>query len=256
MKWDAEKYDGTKAPQIDAGRELIDAARLRETESVIDIGCGTGKLTVRLASLAHKGSVTGIDPSPEMLEKAREISTGFSNLSFRQVEAQSLDFTEEFDLAFSNSAMQWVKAQGQALNRIYLALKPGGRIAFQMPAKNFCTEFLDYTAETMAMPEFEKYFHNRELPWYLALREEYEAMLTQTGFKKVDVSRREYRYVFSSIKEVLDWWASAGLRPFLAELPEGQQEGFKHSFAMKFERNMSGNGIEFAFRRLFAFAER
>ncbi|MBF0592153.1 MAG: methyltransferase domain-containing protein [Nitrospirae bacterium] len=256
MKWDAERYDSTKAPQIDAGRELIDAARVRETDAVIDIGCGTGKLTVEIARLAHKGSVTGIDPSVEMLEKARGISTGFSNLSFRQVEAQSLDFTDTFDLAFSNSAMQWVKAQGQALNRIYLALKPGGRIAFQMPPKNFCKEFLDYTAETVEQPEFEKYFRNWELPWYFTLQQEYEAMLMDTGFKKVDVSCREYRYVFSSISEVIDWWVSAGLRPFLAELPEGEQEGFKHSFAVKFERNKSANGIEFGFRRLFAFAER
>ena len=56
MKWDAEKYDSTKAPQIDAGRELITMAQVRNTDSILDIGCGTGKLTVELANLASNGN--------------------------------------------------------------------------------------------------------------------------------------------------------------------------------------------------------
>ena len=48
MRWDAEKYDAAKAPQVDAGRELIDLAKICESDSILDIGCGTGKLTVEL----------------------------------------------------------------------------------------------------------------------------------------------------------------------------------------------------------------
>lgn len=61
MKWDAEKYDSVKAPQIDAGRELITMAKVRNTDSILDIGCGTGTLTIELARLASKGNVIGID---------------------------------------------------------------------------------------------------------------------------------------------------------------------------------------------------
>lgn len=70
MRWDAEKYDTVKAPQVDAGRELIAEAGVKKTDSILDIGCGTGKLTAELAGLASEGSVTGIDPSGEMLDKA------------------------------------------------------------------------------------------------------------------------------------------------------------------------------------------
>src|SRR5512143_3363192 len=108
MKWDAEKYDTVKAPQIDAGRELIGLAGVREGETVLDLGCGTGKLTVELARLASKGRVVGIDPSREMLDKAKEASTDVKNVRYVQAAAQVMSFNGEFDLVFSNSVLQWI----------------------------------------------------------------------------------------------------------------------------------------------------
>ncbi len=83
MRWDAEKYDEVKSPQVDAGNELITMAKVRDTDSILDIGCGTGKLTVALARLASKGFVTGIDPSHEMLEKAGTVSGDLQNIRLR-----------------------------------------------------------------------------------------------------------------------------------------------------------------------------
>jgi SAM-dependent methyltransferase len=57
MRWDAEKYDAVKAPQVDAGKELIAMAKVKDTDSVLDLGCGTGKLTVELAKRASIGLI-------------------------------------------------------------------------------------------------------------------------------------------------------------------------------------------------------
>ena len=254
MRWDADKYDSVKAPQIDAGRELISLAQVKEADEVLDIGCGTGKLTLELARLASKGNVLGIDPSREMLEKAREVSGQVPNLRFIEGGAEGMGFEGAFDLAFSNSAIQWVKDQRQAARRTYGALRRGGKMAFQMPARDFCKEFFEYTALAIKELCFDGFFKSFEPPWCFVSKEEYTDLLKETGFLNVRAFYRDYRLVFSSVKEVLDWWSSAGLRPYLSMLPEKEQEFFKYAFAMQFENNRAVRGIEFNFRRLFALA--
>ncbi|HEX8949672.1 MAG TPA: methyltransferase domain-containing protein [Dissulfurispiraceae bacterium] len=254
MRWDAEKYDSAKAPQVDAGRELLDMARICETDYVLDIGCGTGNLTVEVAHRATKGGVVGIDPSEEMLEKARKVSAAEENVRLMRASAQSMSFINTFDLAFSNSALQWVREQGDALRLVHKALKEGGRIAFQLPAKNFCREFFDYSGNAIALLGFERFFLSWEQPWFLPTREEYEGLLRAAGFGGMEVFYRDYNLVFGCVDEVIEWWASAGMRPYLAAMPEKEQEYFKYAVAMDFEHNRTDRGIEFGFRRLFALA--
>ncbi len=256
MRWDADKYDSVKAPQVDAGRELIRLAQVKKADSVLDIGCGTGKLSIELASLASKGSVMGIDPSEEMLKKAREVSAQVPNLRLLKGCAEEMDFEGFFDLAFSNSALQWVKKQHQAAQRTCKALKQGGRIAFQMPAKDFCHEFFEYVGLATRRLGFERFFEGFESPWRFVTKEEYAGLLKDAGFSDVKVFYKDYRLAFGSIREILDWWSSAGLRPYLSMLPEKEQEFFKYAFAMQFENNRTGRGIEFSFRRLFALASK
>lgn len=257
MRWDAEKYDSVKAPQVEAGRDLIGMAGVKTAESVLDIGCGTGKLTLEIAALAGKGSVVGIDPSEEMLNRALAVSAGVRNLGFMALRAQEMDFYEKFDLAFSNSALQWIKRpdeQRAVIGKTFNALRPGGRIAFQMPAMTFCREFFEYAGRAMEAAGLERYFEGFEPPWYFPSAPEYEGFLKSAGFSGINVFYRDYALAFGSVKEVLDWWSSAGLRPYLAVLPKTRQEHFKYAFAMQFENNRTDKGIEFGFRRLFALA--
>jgi trans-aconitate 2-methyltransferase len=256
MKWDAEKYDSVKAPQVEAGRELISMAKVNETDEILDIGCGTGKLTMKLARLASKGSVTGIDPSTDMLEKARKVLGEKRNVRFLQISAETMDFSGLFDLAFSNSALQWVKEQRKALELTHRSLKQGGRIAFQLPAKNFCKEFFAYAGNATTLLGLEKYFRDWQQPWCLPQKEEYASILKEAGFKKIDTFYRDYRLVFDSVNRVLDWWTSAGLRPYLEMLPHKEQEYFRYAVAMSYENNRTEKGIEFDFRRLFVLAEK
>ncbi len=256
MKWDAEQYDAGKAPQIDAGRELIGLATAREQDSILDLGCGTGKLTVELARLAPKGRVTGLDPSPEMLDKARAVSGGLANLRLLQLPAQTMEFDDEFDLVFSNSALQWVKEQEDVLHRVYRSLRKGGRIAFQMPMKNFCTEFFDAVEYATSLLGYERFYVGWRSPWRFSTKDEYETVLTRTGFQAVKVYIKEYHLAFGAVNDLVNWWSSAGLRPYLAALPHTAQEHFKEAFGEGFDRSRTDKGYEFEFRRLFAFARK
>lgn len=135
-------------------------------------------------------------------------------------------------------------------------MKQGGRIAIQLPAKDFCPEFFKYINDAIAQLCIEGFYTNWESPWYFSTKEEYETILCNVGFRNIKVFNRNYSSVFESINEVLKWLEPAGLRPYLELLPEKEQEYFKYTVAMSFENNRTDRGIEINFRRLFVFAEK
>jgi len=83
-----------------------------------------------------------------------------------------------------------------------------------------------------------------------------EEFFNAAGFLNVKTYYKEDTFFFESINDVLEWGVSAGLRPFLVPLNEKKQERFKYAFAMGFENYRTEKGIEFPFRRLFAFGEK
>lgn len=256
MKWDAGMYDATHLPQTDVGRELIAMSCIKADDSILDIGCGTGTLTIELARMAHKGKVVGIDPSIEMLERAREKTLSAGNIALINIPAQKLDFKEEFDLVYSNSALQWVKEQEDVIARSYNALRENGRVAIQMPAKDFCWELMENIHSAISALGFESKYKKMESPWRFPIKEEFAGFLKDAGFVNINVFYKDYTLVFESINDVLEWGVSAALRPYLSLLDEKKQERFKYAFAMGFENYRTEKGIEFGFRRLFAFAEK
>lgn len=256
MRWDAGMYDAAHSPQTDVGRELIDMARVKADDSILDIGCGTGTLTIELARLAQKGKVVGIDPSAEMLERAREKALSAGNMALINIPAQKMGFKEEFDLIYSNSALQWIKEQEDVTARAYATLKHKGRVAIQMPARDFCWELMENIHGAISALGLEAKYKKMESPWRFPVKEEFAGFLKDAGFASINVFYKDYALLFKGIEEVLDWGVSAALRPYLARLDGKKQERFKYAFAMGFENYRTEKGIEFNFRRLFAFGEK
>lgn len=256
MKWDAKAYDSAKAPQADAGMDLINMVDVRDTDSILDIGCGTGKLTAELARLAHRGKVVGIDPSADMLDRARKKTLSLNNVELLNIPAQIMDFDDEFDLVYSNSAFQWIKEQEDVIARAFAALRPKGRIAIQMPAKDFCWEMMENITSAISALGLDSKYRRMQTPWRFPLKEELRGFLEKAGFVGVDVYYKDYALFFESVNDVLEWGVSAALRPFLTPLSKKKQERFKYAFAMGFENYRTEKGIEFSFKRLFAFGEK
>ncbi len=135
-------------------------------------------------------------------------------------------------------------------------MKPDGRIAVQLPAKDFCWELMENINSTISFLGLESKYRNMASPWRFPLKEEFAGFLKDAGFKKVNAFYKNYTLMFESVNEVLEWGVSAALRPYLFPLSEKAQEQFKYAFTMGFENYRTEKGIEFNFRRLFAFAEK
>ncbi len=125
QSWDAEQYgrQGRFVAELAGG--VFDLLAPKIGERILDLGCGDGALTAKIA--ATGAEVVGVDSSASMVEAARSLG-----LDASVVNAESLPFEPEFDAVFSNAALHWMRNQEAVLTGVHRALRPGGRFIAEM----------------------------------------------------------------------------------------------------------------------------
>ena len=123
--WNTAVYaeNGSFVPNLGAG--VLEWLAPQAGERILDLGCGDGQLTARIA--AAGAEVVGVDASPAMLDGARS-----RGIDARLCNVEALTFDAEFDAVFSNAALHWVRDQDAMLEGVYRALRPGGRFVAEM----------------------------------------------------------------------------------------------------------------------------
>ena len=129
-EWNPTGYDGKHSFVWKYGEEVIELLAPAPHERILDLGCGTGHLTNRIA--ASGAAVVGLDRSPAMIESARK---NYPELEFVEANAISLTFDAEFDAVFSNATIHWIEDQAGLAATIWRALKPGGRFVAEFGGK-------------------------------------------------------------------------------------------------------------------------
>ncbi len=227
MIWDAEDYRAYSSQQKKWGRELIAKMALKGDEHVLDIGCGDGELTVEIAGLVPDGGVLGIDSSPEMIELASRTypPQEFTNLDWRLMDAKEISFAEEFDFAFSNAVLHWVDDQPEVLRRVKEALRPGGRVLFQMGGRGNAMDMAMVLVSMLAREEWNRYFHGFVLPYHFQGPEEYRGWLEEAGLRPLRVELMN-RDMVQKGREGLAGWVRTTWIPFTQRIPEEKREVF------------------------------
>lgn len=118
--WSAQDYAENAGFVPALGNAALELLAPQAGEAILDLGCGDGALTARIA--AAGAEVLGIDASPAMLAAARA-----RGLRVQQADAQALAFAGRFDAVFSNAALHWMPDQAAVAAGVFRALKPGGR---------------------------------------------------------------------------------------------------------------------------------
>ena len=136
-EWNAASYHRVANPHVDWGRAVLDRLSLRGDETVLDAGCGTGRLTALMLERLPHGKVVALDQSANMLDQARvSLEPRFGNrVSYLQRDllmlGQEPDLDQAVDVVFSTATFHWVRDHPALFRSLFQALKPGGRLIAQ-----------------------------------------------------------------------------------------------------------------------------
>lgn len=221
--WNAETYHRVSAPQRAWGEKVLAALELRGDETVLDAGCGTGRLTRRLAERLPRGQVIALDASPAMLEVARrELADLGERVSFVRAELARDELPSGVDVVFSTATFHWVLDHDALFAGIARALVPGGRLHAQCGGAGNLERahaIVQALAEQAPYAEHLREGSQPSQPWLFAGVEETERRLRAAGFVDASASLEEAPRPFATEAEYAQFVGSVVLRPFLARLP-------------------------------------
>jgi SAM-dependent methyltransferase len=170
--WDPERYARNARFVADLGAPTVELLAPRAGERILDLGCGDGVLTAKLASMGCH--VVGVDSSAPQIDAARKLG-----LDARVMNGEALDFDSEFDAVFSNAALHWMRNPAKVIAGVERALKPHGR---------FVSEFGGHGCVAKIKKALVAALDRRGIngdaasPWFFPTVEEYSRHLTNGGF--------------------------------------------------------------------------
>ncbi|WP_445354987.1 class I SAM-dependent methyltransferase [Microbulbifer sp. EKSA008] len=179
-KWQAQEYVNASDMQWRHAMEAIHRCDYRQAATILDVGCGDGKVTRYLAERMTNGRIIGIDLTEDMICYANKNYANIPNLSFEQMSADEIQFDYKFDIIFSFSCLHWVADQAQVWNSFYKYLKDNGKVVcgFQVDHENFWEAVYEEQETATWKPYFEK-FHD---PYNHYTLEEMRNYAEEAGF--------------------------------------------------------------------------
>jgi len=184
------RHDGMEPQLAPLGLAAVEAAAPKPGERVIDIGCGTGTTSLRIADMVgDRGYVLGVDVSEPLVEAARRNAVRRPNVQFLLGDASQHRLEGGFDLLFSRFGVMFFADPAAAFRHLRAALKPGGRLAFVCwrPFKENEWAFLPFMAAVPHLPPIERPSPNAPGPFALGDDQRVKTILGEAGFKDIAV---------------------------------------------------------------------
>jgi len=170
--WSPDVYARNARFVADLGQPVVELLAPRPGERILDLGCGDGVLTRRLADLGC--DVLGVDASAPLIEAARALG-----LDVRVMDGHALDFHGELDAVFSNAALHWMRDAPRVIAGVHRALRPGGRFVAECGGDG-CVA----TIHRALIEGLDARGHDGRAasPWYFPTVEDYRDKLLAAGF--------------------------------------------------------------------------
>lgn len=251
--WDPDRYLTYAGERGRPFVELVARVDAEAPGSVVDLGCGPGGLTALLAERWPDARVSGLDSSPEMVERARADVAGvdFEVADVRDwAHPDPLALRTPVDVVVANAVLQWIPGHLDLLPGLVDRLAPGGWLAFQVPG-NFDEPSHTIRRDLAARAPYAE--HTRDVPTPDAHDPATYLKALQDLGCEVDAWETTYLHVLHGDDPVFAWVSGTGARPTLQALPATLRERFEGEFKAGLREAYPdrGHGVVLPFRRVF-----
>lgn len=251
MPWNPDRYRQFEAQRAAPLDDLLSLIAVRDGLRVVDLGCGSGEITARLAAMLPGSDVLGLDSSAEMLAQAASLAR--PGLRFEQGDIAALDGT--WDLIFSHAALQWVPDHAALIPRLLERLAPGGQFVCQVPA-NHAHPVHALLCDTAAEAPFAAALNGWTRPAHVLPAERYAELLADQGVAALTVFDKIYPVVLPGVDALVDWMRGTGLLPYLERLPDALHGPFLEAYRARLADHWPDPPLFYAFRRTLLAATR
>ena len=249
MRWDPAQYGRFAAERDRPFFDLTARIGASAPRHVVDVGCGQGHLTARLAERWPGAVVEGFDSSLQMIADAASVA----GVTFSVADARDWQPGADVDVIVSNAALQWIPEHQSLMARWAASLPSGGWLAVQVPG-NFDSPshvlMRRLAGEPRWAPKLADVVRHADA---VGTPESYASVLLDAGLH-ADVWETTYLHVLAGDDPVLEWVRGTGLRPILAALSPADAEAYAAELAVLLRSAYPAgpHGTVFPFRRVFA----
>lgn len=244
MPWNPILYHKFQSERSAPFYDLLALVEVRPNLKVIDLGCGSGELTRQLADALPDSDVTGLDSSPQMLDRAASFAR--PGLVFQLGDQSTL--TGDWDLIFSNAALQWSENHAELIPYLFNRLTPGGQIAVQVPSNHNHISHQVYR-ETAEEEPFHSLLGGFQRHSPVLEIDGYARILFECGAEAINVFEKVYPHVLENSDAVVEWISGTALVPYFERLGSHKEE-FLKSIREKMRAAMPDSPVFYPFRRI------
>lgn len=246
MPWNPEQYNQFKAERQRPFLDLMHMVQVKPAMQVVDLGCGTGEMTAKLAQAWSGSQILGIDSSESMLSQAPSAP----NVQFKQQSIQAwLQEPTRYDVIVANASLQWLNHHETLLPQLVHKLLPQGQLAIQMPMQshNRLNQLLRHTAE---QAPYNTAWQGLPQESSVLTLDEYAQLLFAAQATDMEIVQKVYPHTVNSHDELFQFIAGTALIPYLERLPAALHPAFLHDFKLAIANAFPQLPALYAFKRV------
>jgi trans-aconitate 2-methyltransferase len=225
--WDAHTYHHVSGLMDSFSVEVLDRLILEGNETVLDAGCGTGRITALLLERLPRGRVIAVDADEAMAAQARR-NLDDERVFVKRTDLLALDLDQDVDAVFSTATLHWVLDHDRLFANLFSALRPGGQLVAQFGGEGNINSLLRAAHTTAADPEYAQWLENFVTDWYFPRLDETRRRLERVGFEQTRCWRQSFRV---EPDDPITYLETIPLGSWVQLLPEDRRRRFTEAVA-------------------------